>query len=168
MLRFTFTLIASLAAAARTVFAATSSAAPGARRFRRVVAATLLLTILIPFVPPGHAHAEEDEHEVGDVPAIEAKAASGVDGAAAVQGGCPPYISGGPNNPASGVRIVGVCVDVPVWLPFIGSWVSCEICSCWYEMDDGSRMPFSTSSGCSSTIRIQGPAPDPCNTLNQC
>ena len=120
-------------------------------RVRRVVAIALLLSItstLAPFTPLGHAHAEEADL-----------------GAAAVQGGCPPYISGGPNNPARGVRTFGICVDIPVdpW-----GFVSCEVCSCWYEMHDGSTENFSTSSGCSSTIRIQGPAPDPCNTLNHC
>ncbi|MYA32545.1 MAG: hypothetical protein F4164_02695 [Gemmatimonadales bacterium] len=136
----------------------------GAGRLRRGVAAGLLLTMLTPFVPMGHVHAEEDEHEVGDVPAIEAKAASGVNGAATAQGGCPPYISGGPHNPASGVRTFGVCADVPMdpW-----GFVTCEVCSCWYEMHDGSTMNFSTSSGCNSAIRIQGPAPDPCS-LNHC
>ena len=136
-----------------------------ARRLRRSVAAGLLLTMLTPFVPAGHVHAEEHEHEVGDVPAIEAKAASGMNGAATAQGGgCPPYISGGPHNPASGVRTFGTCVDIPMdpW-----GFVTCEFCSCCDEMHDGSSMNFSTSSGCSSAIRIQGPAPDPC-ALNHC
>ncbi len=146
---------------------AVRSVALSARRLRRGVAAGLLLTMLTPFVPAGHVHAEEDEHKVGDGPAIEAKAASGVYGAATAQdGGCPPYISGGPNNPDSGVRTFGACTDVPV--PYSFGLVSCEVCTCWYRMDDGRTEIFSTSSGCASTIRIQGPAPDPCNTLNNC
>ncbi|WP_419166729.1 hypothetical protein [Candidatus Palauibacter sp.] len=98
---------------------------------RRVVATALLLSItsaLAPFTPLGHVHAEEDEYEVSDVPATEADAAPGVDGAAAVQGGCAPYISGGPNNPDRGVRVSGFCVDVPLdpW-----GFVTCEVCVCF-------------------------------------
>lgn len=152
-------LIASCASAIGEALAAPSapSTVLGTGRFRRGVAVGLILTMLTPFAPAGHVHAEETEHEANDAPAIEA---------AAVQGGCPPYISGGPNNPDSGVRTFGACVDVPV--PHTLGLISCEVCTCWYRMDDGRTEIFSTSSGCSSTIRIQGPAPDPCNTLNQC
>lgn len=162
-----FPFVASCASPIGEVLAvlAARSVALSAGRLRRGVAAGLLLTMLTPFVPAGHVHAEEHKHEVDDVPAIEAKAASGVNGAAMVQeGGCPPYVSGGPNNPDSGVRSGGFCADVPMdpWGLF-----SCEVCFCWYEMDDGRYEEFSTSGGCTSTVRIYGPAPDPC-TGNHC
>ncbi|WP_419860278.1 hypothetical protein [Candidatus Palauibacter sp.] len=153
MLRFTpFSFVVFHSAALRGVLAAlaislrTSPAGP----FRRVVATALLLSItsaLAPFTPLGHAHAEEAGLE-----------------AAAVQGGCPPYVSGGPNNPDSGVRSGGSCVDVPVDPK---GFITCEVCFCWYEMDDGRTENFSTFGGCSSTITIYGPADDPCTT-NKC
>ena len=103
MLRFTpFSFVVFRWTAFRRVLAALAILPRTSRagRFRRVAATALLLSItsaLAPFTPLGHAHAEE----------------AGL-GAAAVQGGCPPYISGGPNNPASGVRTSGFCVDVPL------------------------------------------------------
>ncbi len=163
-----FSSVASCASRVGEILAvmAAASVALSAGRLRRGVAAGLLLTMLTPFVPAGHVHAEEDEHKVGDGPAIEAKAASGINGAATAQeGGCPPYISGGPDNPTNGARTFGACTDVPV--PYTAGLISCEVCTCWYEMHDGSTENFSTSGGCTPTIRIQGPAPDPC-TGNHC
>ncbi len=155
MLRFTsFSFVMFHSAVFRGGLAALaiSSRASRAERFRRIVATALLLSItsaLAPFTPLGHAHAE------------------GADlAAAAVQGGCPPYISGGPNNPDSGVRMSGYCVDVP--LPYTAGLISCEVCVCFYRMADGRVENFSSSGGCSSMITIYGPAPDPCNTLNEC
>lgn len=154
MFRFTpFSFVVSHSAAFKGVPAvlAISPRTSRAGWSRRVVATALLLSItsaLAPFTPLGHAHAE------------------GADlGAAAVQG-CPPYISGGPNNPDSGVRSGGFCADVPLGDPL--GLFSCEVCVCWYEMDDGRTEEFSTFEGCSSAITIYGPAPDPCETLNEC
>ena len=155
MLRFTpFSVVASHLAAFKGVLAvsAISPRTSRAGRFRRVVATALLLSTmsaLAPFTPLGHAHAEEADL-----------------GAAAAQGGCPPYLSGGPNNPDSGVRLGGFCMDVPV--PYTFGVLSCEVCVCAYKMADGRIEEFSTVSGCSSAITIYGPAPDPCTTLNQC
>lgn len=155
MLRFTpFSFVASHSAALRGVLAvsAISPRTSRAERLRRVVATALLLSItsaLAPFAPLGHAHAEEADL-----------------GAAAAQGGCPPYLSGGPNNPDSGVRVGGICMDVPV--PYTLGILSCEVCACAYEMADGRIEEFTTVGGCSSAITIYGPAPDPCTTLNEC
>lgn len=177
-------LVVSTATALGRAFAAplATGAILGARRSRRVVSAGLSVAMLIPLVPSKQLHAETADHdahdhapievaeepvtEVGDVPDIEADVEPSVNRAAAVQGGCPPYISGGPNNPDRGVRVSGICVDVPV--PYAGGMVSCEVCFCLYRMDDGRMENFSSSGGCTTTIRIYGPAPDPCNSLNQC
>ena len=178
------TLVVSAATALRRAFAVpvATGATLGARRSRRVVSTGLLVAMLIPLLPFKQLHAETTDHgahdpvpievaeepetDVGDVPNIEANVEPSVNRAAAVQGGCPPYISGGPNNPDRGVRTFGFCVDVPV--PYSFGTVSCEVCVCWYEMDDGRTERFSTTGGCSTTIRIFGPAPDPCNSLNEC
>lgn len=168
MLRFKlFPSVVSCASAIGGVFAvpAAPSATLGAGRFRRGVAVGLLLTMVTPFAPMGHIHAEEDEYEAGGVPVVEAEATPSVSGAAAVHG-CAPFISSGsPTVPGSGVLTSGICVTLPV--PWTSGIVNCQFCTCWYEMASGATVNLNQVD-CGSIVIIQNPGGDDCKGFNRC
>lgn len=170
MVRFTlFSSVASRTLAIGEAFAvpAVPSAASRAGRFRRGVAAGLLLTMLTPFAPAGHVHAEDDEYEVSDVPAIEAVAASSVNGAAAVHG-CAPYItSSSPTRPLSGTLSSGFCAAVPI--PWTTGIVTCQLCTCFYVLEGGGMVNLNEWD-CGTIVVIQNPGGggDDCTRENPC
>lgn len=170
MFRFTlFSFLVPLSAVFRGVRAALaiSRTTPRRRRLRRGVAAGLLLAMLTPFAPAEHAHAEEVGHETTEVPAVEAEAASSVNGAAALS--CPRYISSQSwMSPDRGVLTFELCVPINISYGIV-EIISCTICGCDYEMDSGRMLVSIVVSECPGGIKISNPdGDDDCNRANPC
>ncbi|WP_428278280.1 hypothetical protein [Candidatus Palauibacter sp.] len=156
-----FSLAVSRAAGIRMTFAARVAlwAMLSARPSRRVVAVGLLLTILIPFVPLGHAHAETVGHEADDVPAVETGGGEGKEEAAAVHG-CSRYITTGSSRPGRGVLTLSICSLQS--MPGTFGLVSCEFCTCWYRMHDGRTVNLNQVDCGGPIVIISNPSGDEC------